>query len=529
MFRNWVFLVAIGFSLISFSQAQDYPPADWHHLDFEKDGIQGVSVREAYDLLKGKEAGEVLVAVIDSGLDIEHEDLQGRIWVNEDEIAGSGLDDDQNGFIDDIHGWNFIGGKDGAHVEFDTYEITRQYVKLRAKYENKPFAGQGNEEEFAKWLEIERKYKYRSGQALKEFAFYRDIRDNTEQMMNILKEHLGVDTLELEAIDGIKKASDPVKRAQSGLMNISRMLGGESDFESLILELSDAVHHFEVQVKYGYSLQYNPREVIGDNPDDLFEIGYGNNDVEGPFAQHGSHVSGIIGANRANDLGLDGIAPKVKLMMLRAVPNGDERDKDVAAAIRYAVDNGARIINMSFGKGFDDTRMVVDSAVDYAVKNNVLMVFGAGNSSNDLDVEETYPTPSRADGSRVPQWISVGAVNWQADQNYPADFSNYGRSSVDIFAPGVQVTSTVPDDSYEPLDGTSMAAPVVSGVAALLMSYFPDLSARDVQDILMKSVTTFEDLEVVKPGTKEVVPFSSLSISGGVVNAKRAVLLAMEY
>ncbi|MEQ9230444.1 MAG: S8 family serine peptidase, partial [Cyclobacteriaceae bacterium] len=322
---------------------------------------------------------------------------------------------------------------------------------------------------------------------------------------------------------------EPVKRAQSGLLNISRMLGGESDFESLILELNDAVHHFEVQVKFGYSLQYNPREVIGDNPDDLFEVGYGNSDVEGPFAQHGTHVSGIIGAVRSNDLGIDGVAPNVKLMMLRAVPNGDERDKDVAAAIRYAVDNGAKIINMSFGKGFDDTRMVVDSAVDYAVKNDVLLVFGAGNSGDDLDVEETYPTPSRADGSRVPQWISVGAVNWQADQNYPADFSNYGRGSVDLFAPGVQITSTTPDNNYEPLDGTSMAAPVVSGVAALLKSYFPKLSAKDIQDILMKSVTTFEDLEVVKPGSKELVPFSTLSISGGVVNAKTAVMLALEY
>lgn len=507
---------------------QEMPPRDWHHLDAEKDSIQGVSVYEAYDLLKGKKSNTVIVAVIDSGVDIEHEDLQGSIWVNEDEVAGNGIDDDKNGYVDDVYGWNFLGGKDGTNIEFDTYEITRQYAKLREKYGDSPFIEEGDEAEFDFWKEIERKYKYRSEKAMKEYAIYRDIRDNLEAGMNTLKAHFDVDTLNLEEIKAIKQAPDSVRRARAALMNVSRMLGGEDDFESLLVELDGAVYHFEVQVKYGYNTEYNPREVIGDDWDNPYEVGYGNNDVEGPFADHGTHVSGIIAATRNNNLGIDGIAPDVKIMSVRTVPNGDERDKDVAAAIRYAVDNGAQIINLSFGKSFENRREVVDSAVDYAIGKNVLMVFGAGNSSKDLDVEDTFPTPKRANGGRVNQWISVGAVNWTADQNFPADFSNYGQTSVDIFAPGVRVTSTIPDNKYEPMDGTSMAAPVVTGVAAMIMSYFPELSAKEVQDVLMGSVTKYANLEVVKPGTEETVPFSQLSISGGVVNAKKAVMLAME-
>jgi cell wall-associated protease len=508
--------------------AQETPPRDWQHLDAEKDSIHGVSVYEAYKLLEGKKARTVTVAVIDSGVDIEHEDLQGSIWVNEDEVAGNGIDDDGNGYTDDVYGWNFLGGADGTNIEFDTYEITRQYAKLREKYGDSPFIEEGQEEEFDFWKEIERKYRNRSEKAMKEYAIYRDIRDNVEAGMNTLKAHFEVDTLDLNEIIAIKQAPDSVRRARAALLNVSRMLGGEDDFESLLVELDGAVYHFEVQVKYGYNTEYNPREVIGDNWDNPYEVGYGNNDVEGPFADHGTHVSGIIAAKRNNNLGIDGIAPNVKIMSIRTVPNGDERDKDVAAAIRYAVDNGARVINMSFGKSFENRREVVDSAVDYAVRKNVLMVFGAGNSSKDLDVEDTFPTPERADGSRVEQWISVGAVNWTADENFPADFSNYGQYSVDMFAPGVRVTSAIPDNKYEPMDGTSMAAPVVTGVAALIMSYFPELSAKEVQDILMNSVTKYPNLKVIKPGSEETVPFSQLSISGGVVNAKKAVMLAME-
>src|SRR5918993_757712 len=293
-------------------------------------------------------------------------------------------------------------------------------------------------------------------------------------------------------------------------------------------ELEKAKEDVETKTKYGLNPAYDPRTIVGDDYANPTERRYGNGDVMGPDARHGTHVAGIIGAVRGTTGGVDGIAPNVKLMMIRTVPDGDERDKDIANAIRYAVDNGAQIINMSFGKGYSPEKAVVDEAVKYADSKGVLMVHAAGNDGENLAEKPSFPTPAYVGGGRPNNWIEVGASSWKPLDSLAAPFSNYGKAQVDVFAPGVDILSTVPGGGYERESGTSMAAPVVSGVAALLMSYYPTLSAADIKRILLESATRYAGQRVVRPGAEngEQVPFGSLSATGGVVNVYAAVKLA---
>jgi subtilisin family serine protease len=302
-------------------------------------------------------------------------------------------------------------------------------------------------------------------------------------------------------------------------------MGDDADLEEYLKELKEAVDYYGVIVNYGYNENFDSREIVGDNISNLQEKNYGNNDVKGPDSNHGTHVAGIIAADRNNNLGIKGIADNVKIMVVRAVPNGDERDKDVANAIIYAVDNGAKIINMSFGKSFSPQKEAVDKAVRYAEQKGVLLVHAAGNDSEDIDVNKNYPSKFYLDGKEAKNWIEVGASSAGSDEDLVGSFSNYGRKMVSLFAPGVEIYSTVPDNKYKNNDGTSMASPATAGVAALLMSYFPELTALQVKDILMKSSRKFDNLKVQKPGGGKV-DFNQLSASGGLVNAYEAVKMA---
>lgn len=513
---------------ISFVSSSQEVPEDWYMRNPETDTLVGIALNEAHELLKDRKSNKVIVAVIDSGLDIGHEDLQGKIWTNEGEVPENGIDDDKNGYIDDINGWNFIGGSEGAQVEFDTYELTRQYVALKSQYEFQTVAPEGKEDEYEFWKTIQKEFKDAYSQAMREFIFYRDIRNSTADYMDVVKQHLKVDSLHSDMVRSLETKDPLILRAKNALENIANLVGGDAEFESLLDELNGATEHFEVQMKYGYNENYNPREIIQDNWSDEWEVGYGNNLVYGPHAEHGTHVSGTIASIRGNGLGIDGILDNVVIMPLRTVPNGDERDKDVAAAIMYAVDNGAQVINMSFGKYFKNRKHVVDSALRYAESRDVLLVTGAGNDSKDIDENINYPSRILDSGDIVKNWITVGATEWSADEGFLADFSNYGKESVDIFAPGVSIYSTYPESKYEWNQGTSMASPIVAGVAALVRSYFPGLSAVQVKEILLETTTTFDNLNVKYPAGEKTGKMEELSVSGGVVNAKKAVERARE-
>lgn len=523
----------LGFLSISlFAQA----PSDWFHLSNDQ-GFNGVATENAYKLSKGKPSHTVVVAVLDSGVDVEHEDLRDNIWVNPGEIPDNGIDDDANGYIDDINGWNFIGGAKG-NVNHDTYEATRLYKKYKYKYENANPSqlSKAQKEEYAIFEKVRDEVTSKLESAEKTLQ---TISDRQDEVMDAIK------SVE-NALDGKDLTSDNLKAIDTSsdvqLMNGVNMIldalsqGQElGTIENLRTEVLDqftgAKDRYQGQVDYSYNVEFDPRPIVGDDYNDPYQKNYGNNDVEGPDAFHGTHVSGIIGAVRNNEIGMDGIATDVRIMSVRTVPNGDERDKDVANAIIYAVDNGASIINMSFGKGYSWDKEAVDAAVRYAAKNDVLLVHAAGNSAQNNDVTNNFPHDAYQKkklfrSKNAKNWLEVGALSFEKGENLSAGFSNYGKSDVDIFAPGVAIYSTTPNDKYRNAQGTSMASPVVAGVAAVLRSYYPYLTATQVKEILMESSVKITD-EVLIPGEGgEKTSFANLSVSGGTVNAYKAMMLA---
>ncbi len=534
---NRFFLIIALSLLVSHTFAMEFlqedtvkAPKDWFHRDPEVDHIQGVSSEKTYNtLLLGKPSRTVLVAVIDSGIDVDHEDLKDIIWVNTDEIAGNGIDDDKNGYIDDIKGWNFIGGKNGNVVD-DTYEVTREYIKLKPKYDSidEKKITKKNKAEYERWKKVKAKYETASVNAKQKYSLYSNIYNNVAFGNDTLKKILGVEKLTPLLLEGVKSDDEKILIAKGAVDMVFQNAGPEVDVDVMLEELQEAVKYFEVQVKYGYNTLFDSRAIVGDDYNNLYEKGYGNNDVKGPDPSHGTHVAGIIGANRKNDIGIKGIADNVRIMAIRAVPNGDERDKDVANAIIYAVDNGAKIINMSFGKSYSPQKKVVDKAVKYAESKGVLLIHAAGNDGDNNDTDENYPTRYLDKGKEAKNWLEIGASAWGVNNELVAPFSNYGKKSVDLFAPGVEIYSTTPSNTYKKESGTSMASPSTAGVAALVLSYFPELSYKQLKEILKKSTRKFDNVTVVKPGSKdEKIAFSELSNTGGVVNAYEAVKLAI--
>ncbi len=510
-------------SLNSYADSTQQAPDNWFNLDPASNAVQGISTEKTYHLLKGKKSQKVLVAVIDSGIDTDHEDLEGKIWNNEDEIPGNGKDDDNNGYVDDVHGWNFIGGKDGTHVDHDTYELTREYVRLTNKYEGQDLEKLPKKER-TYFEEIKAKFEKQRDDFEQQHAGFMYFFKGYQRSSKLLEAYLDVEEVtagDLETID----SQDEVVMTAKALMEFAQQNNYTAE------TFQEGLEYFENGMEYGYNTEFDPRTIVGDNYEDTNERFYGNNDVKGPDPRHGTHVAGIIAANRENNLGVKGIADNVEIMVLRAVPDGDERDKDVANAIYYAVDNGAKIINMSFGKSYSPQKEAVDKAVRYAEEKGVLLVHAAGNSSEDIDEEDNFPTRDFLDSRKhASNWIEVGATSWKNNEEIVAEFSNYGKKSVDVFAPGVDLYSTTPNSTYESLSGTSMAAPVTTGIAALLMAYYPDLTAKQVKDIILESAVKHDDIKVNCPGKKgKLVSFNNLSTTGAIVNALEAVKLAESY
>ncbi|MFM8851502.1 MAG: S8 family peptidase [Cytophagales bacterium] len=529
--RTFLFIVTLLIFSNTYAQGQKQSvPKNWFLLDPESDSVQGVSSEKAYNtLLKGQPSKTVLVAVIDSGIDIDHEDLKTVIWTNEKEIAGNGVDDDKNGYIDDIHGWNFIGGKNG-NVSADTYELTREYMRLDKKFAvldttklNKKLTV-----EFAAYKKIKDKYEKLKTKNEQQYNLYSNMYRNVRQSVDTIKAHLKTDKLTPDLVKNFESSDVRLLFAKGFILNMYKNAGDDADIEEFIGQVKEGVDYYDVIVKYGYNRDFDSRQIVGDNYSNLYERGYGNSDVKGPDPTHGTHVAGIIGADRKNDTGIKGIADNVKIMPIRAVPNGDERDKDIANAILYAVDNGAKIINMSFGKSFSPEKEAVDKAVRYAEMKGVLLIHAAGNDADNIDVDKNFPTKKYSNGKEAKNWLEVGASAWGANEDFVGSFSNYGKKMVSFFAPGVEVYSTVPRNQYKNESGTSMASPSAAGVAALLWSYFPELSMLQVKDILQKSTRKFDNLKVRRPGSKEEVLFSELSSTGGLVNAYEAVKMAMK-
>lgn len=517
---TYVRTVAPPDSLVPATPAE--APRDWHLYDYASSGLPGVSADRAYEeLLADREPKRtVVVAVVDNGVDPDHEDLIANMWTNEDEVPGNDRDDDGNGYVDDIHGWNFIGGADGENVSADTYELTRVYADLHERFEDvDPETLSGEERaDYERYQELEAEYQQGKAKMEANLQQAKMMAGAFKQGAQLLREALGTDALTVEAVRDLEPTSPQLGQARQMWLQLRGMGVSEG-------MIDQQVEMLEVRVEHSYDTEFDPRTIVGDDLSDVTDRDYGNTDVHGPDPFHGTHVAGIIGAVRGNAVGMDGIAPAVEIMAVRAVPMGDERDKDVANAIRYAVDNGAEIINMSFGKTLSPKKEWVDEAVRYAEEQGVLLVHGSGNDATNVDEKTFYPTYIYLDGSASSNWIEVGATSWKKGAALPATFSNYGQH-VHLFAPGVDIYSTVQDDGYRSMGGTSMASPVVAGVAALVMAYYPELSAREVRQILLDSALSFADYAVTQPKTGASVPFSELSAAGGIVNAYEALRLA---
>lgn len=499
---------------------------NWQNLDLKADSTFGISTEKAYnELLKGKKSTRVIVAVLDGGVDINHEDLKSVIWTNKKEKVADGKDNDKNGYADDINGWNFLGSSKGS-VNYETLELTRLVRRDSAKFATADATSVAPADLVA--FETYQKNRTELEKELTEAKGGLEQFSGIKAAVDELLKKMGKDNPTIEDF----KAFKPANATEENLQRIMLQQLQNSTFEDFYKgQILAGYEHYKSQVDYNLNLGYDPRPIVGDDPNNSKERFYGNNDVKGPDAKHGSHVSGIIGGIRNNDLGIKGVADNVEIMGVRCTPNGDERDKDVANSIRYAVDNGAKVINMSFGKSYSWDKTAVDEAVKYAVSKDVLMVHAAGNDNNNLEVEKNFPDPRYTDGGVAATWITVGASGWLNDGSIKASFSNYGKTTVDVFAPGVNINSTVPDSKYEKFNGTSMAAPVVAGLAALIRSYYPKLKATEVKDIIMKSVVKVDQSVTIKDdaaGSKTVL-FSDLCVSGGIVNAYNALKLASEY
>jgi subtilisin family serine protease len=482
---------------------------NWHHLDLNHNSVFGASINKAYEqILLSKTSSTVTVAVIDNGIDTSHEDLKPLLYNTKEKLNKK--DDDRNGYVDDLYGWNFIGGKSG-NVQYDNLELTRLIRQNQNFYDSLGFT--------------ELQPQYRTG-----FLAYKKMREEYEkkiqdaemtlhnidkitEILNKIVKQLGKQDLSLADFENYKPNDGFEKKVQSIIISWFEIKPSFAEIKKML----EAIYQkSKSDVEYHFNLDYDPRNIVGDDYNNTRQRFYGNNNVYGNNPDHGTHVAGIIGAMRNNGIGIDGIADNVKIISLRVVPDGDERDKDVANAIRYAVDNGAKVINMSFGKPLSSDKSIVDDAVKYAMQKDVLIIHAAGNDGKDLDdsLNSFFPNKFYANNTGVAKaWINVGASGFKDDSTLVAPFSNYGKTKVDVFAPGVHIYSTMPGSKYDFMDGTSMAAPVVTGIAALIREYYPKLTAAQVKEIIIKSVVKRDLLK-------------DKCSSGGVVNAYNALKLA---
>jgi len=502
---------------------------DWTNADLVSDTIPGMSVNKAYaEIIKKNNPSPVIVGVVDSGVDIEHEDLKNVIWTNDDEIPGNGKDDDNNGYIDDIHGWNFLGDAVEENMEF-----TRIYKRLQPKYDGKSESSisTADREEFNMYKAAKAEYDKEYAEAIDTREQYVQIQSQISTAHEAISAELGTEDYTEEQLSDFRPQSQQMTQYKSILTQIQYNVN--ENIPEALTELEEALDYYKNRLGTHFNMKLDGRAKVGDDPYDITDTDYGNNEVSGPDpkkedVKHGTHVAGIIAADRSNNIGLKGISNNAKILVVRAVPDGDEYDKDIALGIRYAVDNGAKVINTSFGKYFSPNPEWVIDAIKYAAENDVLIVNAAGNEGIDLDNKRVYPNDQDPENSTeiADNFLSVGALNYEYGSGLVSDFSNYGKSNVDVFAPGTKIWSTTPNNTYEYLQGTSMASPAVAGIAAIIRGYYPQLTATQVKQVIMDSGLTTKASVIVGGDTNNTKEFESLSTSGKMANLYNALILA---
>ena len=513
-----------GFATIAAQTAtpNDKDQKTWYHKDYATTKVYGVNTENAYKFLesKGLKPKTVVVGVLDSGVEVDHPGLAKNMWKNPNEVPSNGKDDDGNGYVDDIFGWNFLGGKN-ADIDVDNMEVTRVVKKYQSVFEGSDSVkNKENQakmpEEFAMYMKSKEIFTKKSQEAKQNVQLYTMIKNAIPDMVKLL----GDKTLTKQNLSTIKPSTQQEAMAMQVLAQVSNdpQVAGKSAAEVktyMDAQMKEALDYYAPQAEKGYNLDFDPRkEIVGDNYDDYSEKNYGNNHYEGPDAKHGTHVAGIIAGLPNGSEPQFGVASRVaKIMTVRAVPDGDERDKDVANAIRYAVDNGAKILNMSFGKPVSPGKNVVWDAFKYAESKGVLLVKAAGNENEDIAEHQYFPTNYKSTTDEKPfvnNMIVVGSNTNDANA-LKSSFSNYNKKMVDVFAPGSEIYSTVPDGKYEYLQGTSMASPVVAGASAVLLAYMPNLKPEQIIESLVNTTNASTNNG-----------FENLSRSGGVIDVAKA-------
>jgi cell wall-associated protease len=510
-------------------RSEPEPPRHWQLMDLKDDGYFGISLKPAYLFVKGKKSKTVVIATIDSGVDTLQKDLKSILWINTKEIPGNGIDDDHNGYVDDIHGWNFLGGAGGKADFNETTEEVREYNKLKGKYAALTEATATDKKAFAYWQRVKTIYDTTINKSQTETAQLQPIMNALMATSGYIKKSLNIgagDTFKEADLVRIKTTNDTLSQSKYVWATIFSQEGGNKTNAAIIKDLSEYLEKLNNNLSPDLEAR---KRIVGDNVDSMDHKPYGNNLLKFADASHGTGVAGLIGAVRGNNYGINGVADNVRIMALKTVPNGDEYDKDVANAIHYAVDNGAKVINMSFGKKISPHKEWVDEAFKYAAAKDVLLVLAAGNDNDDMDKDPDYPNDLFLDGSTTDadNLINVGASGSRLDDHLAGDFSNYGKKMVDVFAPGVKVTTIDTDAEFNTEDGTSFSAPITSGIAALVLEYYPTLSSKQLKQVILASATPLTGTMVYKPGSKtEKVDFTTLCKTGGIVNAYKALQIA---
>jgi len=532
MLKKFICFFFIQFFFVTaFSQTQAVRPKvkGWHLLNFQQDGYFGTGVKEAYELLAGRKSTQVIIAVIDSGIDTLHEDLKSILWTNPREIPGNGKDDDGNGYVDDIHGWNFCGSSTGENMAVNTLEIARVYHHWKTAFEGKKENEISADQKFLfqQWKRSESLLNKQYDEYIKSYQRIENLSANLQIANQVIAAYLNKTVFTKSAIISIQ-GEDSLARAVSAWVDIFNRTGDSAVTNTLLIsEINSYKNNLLAKKNRKDDIPVDYRGALTkDNYENIHDSIYGNNNLYDHAGNHGTHVSGIIGAVRNNNIGVDGIVENVRIMFIRAVPGGDEHDKDVALAIRYAVNNGAKIINMSFGKPVSPYKQMLDDAVKYADTKGVLLVHGAGNDGENIDSNYFYPNPLFLNGTRATNFLTIGASGDYSTGSLVAPFSNYGQM-VDIFAPGVYINSTTFNNGYEAFDGTSMASPVATGVAGLIKSYFPGVTPEQMIDLLIKTGSPVSELVTI-PGGDKKVSMQVLCNSGKIINAYEAAKMAIK-
>ncbi|AVR44823.1 peptidase S8 [Christiangramia fulva] len=504
---------------------------NWSASDLRSDTIPGMSVDKAYaEIIKNNKPSPVIVGVVDSGVDIEHPDLKNQIWTNSDEIPNNGKDDDKNGYVDDIHGWNFLGNAVAENLEY-----VRIIKRLKPKYEGKPESSisTANRDEYKMYQAAKAEYEKEYGETMSTLQQYQQIKQQLSAAHQAVSAELGTEDYTKKQLSEYQPQTQQMQQYKAMLTQIQNNVN--ENIPKALKELQDAIDYYQNRIDTHLNFDLNGRAVVGDDPYNIKDTNYGNNNVMGPEKtkeniKHGTHVAGIIAAERKNGIGINGVASNAKIMVVRAVPDGDEYDKDIALGIRYAVDNGAKVINTSFGKYFSPNYQWVWDAIKYAAAHDVLIVNAAGNEGLNLDEKMVYPNDQTPENPNeiADNFLTVGALNYEYGSGLVAGFSNYGKKNVDVFAPGVKIWSTTPNNTYEYLQGTSMAAPEVAGVAALIRGFYPKLTAAQVKQVIIDSGLSTNATVIVGGDRNNTMKFTDLSTSGKMVNLYNALILASQ-